>query len=259
MNILVIDIGGSHVKVLATGQNAERKFESGPKLSAQQMVDGVKQITGDWAHDVISIGYPGPVVHGRIVSEPVNLGTGWVGFDFPLSFGKPVKIVNDAAMQALGSYEGGKMLFLGLGTGLGSALVIDGNVEPMELAHLPYRKATYEDYIGERGLERLGRKKWKRRVFEVVEQLQAALQADYVVLGGGNVRKLDELPPGSRLGKNENAFVGGFRLWAVPPAIESGPHPAVAGGHTVPDRETATAQEHAIAAATKTNGDESGS
>jgi polyphosphate glucokinase len=213
MNVLVIDIGGTNVKILATGQETPRKFPSGPTLSPGQMVAGVKEAAADWLYDVVSIGYPGPVYQSRPITEPYNLGRGWVGFDFEGAFGKPVKLVNDAAMQALGSYEGGRMLFLGLGTGLGSAMVVDGVVEPMELAHLPYRKRTFEDYVGIRGLEEFGKKKWRKLVADVVERLATALEADYVVLGGGNVRKLKELPPGARPGDNTNAFRGGFRLW----------------------------------------------
>jgi polyphosphate glucokinase len=213
MKILAIDIGGTHVKVLLSGENVARKFESGPKLTAQKMVAGVREITKDWKYDVVSMGYPGPVLRNRPVVEPHNLGHGWVGFDYPHAFGKPVKIINDAAMQALGSYKKGKMLFLGLGTGLGTCMVVDGIVEPMELGHLRYRKATYEDYVGLRGLEKRGKKKWRRDVAEVVECLTAALEPDDIVLGGGNAKKLKELPPHCRLGDNANAFLGGFRLW----------------------------------------------
>jgi len=212
-NVLAIDIGGTHVKLLATGQNEPRKFISGPKMTPKEMVAGVKALARGWKYDVVSVGYPGMVVHGRPMAEPKNLGRGWVGFDFHKAFGKPVKVINDAAMQALGSYKGGKMLFLGLGTGLGSTVIADGIVEPMELAHLPYRKGTYEDYVGLRGLEKRGKKKWRRDVSKVVAQLVTALEPDDVVLGGGNVKKLKELPPGTRQGKNTNAFVGGFRLW----------------------------------------------
>jgi polyphosphate glucokinase len=211
--VLAVDVGGSHVKVLRSGETEHRRFESGPQLSAQQMVDGVRSLTSDWPFDKVSIGIPSPVHDGHVVSEPVNLGAGWVGFDFEQAFGKPTKVINDAAMQALGSYEGGKMLFLGIGTGLGSALVVNGVVEPMELGHLPFRKATFEDYVGERGMTRLGKKKWQKAVFETVELLTAALEPDYVVLGGGNAKKLAELPPDVRLGANDNAFVGAFRLW----------------------------------------------
>jgi polyphosphate glucokinase len=209
-----VDVGGTHVKLLATGQTEERKFDSGPTMTAQQMIDGVTQLASDWEYDVVSIGYPGPVVHEVPFKEPANLGPGWVGFDFTAAFGRPTKLINDAAMQALGSYRGGRMLFLGLGTGLGSAMVVNGQVAPMELAHLPFRKGrTYEDYAGLRGLKRLGKKRWRQVVDEIVSELVAALQPDDVVLGGGNVKHLRQLPAGARLGDNANAFVGGFRLW----------------------------------------------
>jgi polyphosphate glucokinase len=212
--ILVIDVGGTHVKVLATGQKEPLKIPSGPDMTAGKMVSAVRAATKDLNYDGVSIGYPGPVVHGHPLSEPHNLGGGWVGFDFRKAFGRPVKIVNDAAMQALGIYRGGRMLFLGLGTGLGSAMIVDGVLEPMEVAHLPYRKGrTYEDYLGIRGLKRMGKKKWRRHVAEVAEQLKAALEADYVVLGGGNAKLLKTLPPGARRGDNSTAFTGGFRLW----------------------------------------------
>jgi polyphosphate glucokinase len=212
--ILAIDIGGTHVKVLASGQTEERKVVSGPTMTAQKMVQAVKRMTKDWEYDCVSIGYPGPVVHGKPLREPFNLGGGWVGFDFQKAFGRPVKVINDAAMQALGSYHGGRMLFLGLGAGLGSALIVDGVLEPMELAHLPYKKGkTYEDYVGVRGLERLGKKSWRRHVTDVVKRLKDALEADYVVLGGGNSLQMKKLPPDTRLGDNHNAFAGGFRLW----------------------------------------------
>jgi polyphosphate glucokinase len=211
--VLTIDVGGTHVKLLVTGEEAHREFPSGQDLTARQMVSRVKKVAGTWRYDVVSIGYPGPALHGRPVAEPHNLAPGWVGFDFHSAFRRPVQLINDAAMQALGSDRGGKMLFLGLGTGLGSAMVVDGVVEPMELGHLPYRKGTYEDYVGLRGLERLGKKKWRKRVAEVVALLVAALQPDEVVLGGGNVRKLEALPPRCRAGDNANAFLGGFRLW----------------------------------------------
>jgi polyphosphate glucokinase len=213
MKVLVVDIGGTHVKLLATGQKEPRKFDSGPTLTTQQMVQGVKKLGADWKYDHVSIGYPGPVLHGKPVAEPHNLAPGWIGFDYRGAFGCPVKVVNDAAMQALGSYKGGKMLFLGLGTGLGTTLIVDGIVEPMELGHLPYKKATYEDYVGLRGLEKHGAHKWRRHVADVVKLLAAAPEPDDVVLGGGNVKRLKELPPGCRAGDNENAFVGGFRLW----------------------------------------------
>jgi polyphosphate glucokinase len=211
--VLAVDVGGSHVKELLNGLDERRRFVSGPKLTAQQMVDGVLEQTADWEYVGVSVGVPGPVIDGKVVREPVNLGKGWVGFDFEKAFGKPTKVVNDAAMQAFGSYEGGRMLFLGLGTGLGTTLIIDGVIAPMELGHLPYRKATYEDYVGEAGLERDGPKRWKKSVFETIGHLTAALLPDYVVLGGGNARELGELPANCRLGHNEDAFLGGFRLW----------------------------------------------
>jgi polyphosphate glucokinase len=211
--VLVIDVGGTSVKILATGQQEHRSFPSGPKMTPRQMVAGVKKLAAGWAHDVVSIGYPGPVMRGRPVAEPYNLGKGWVGFDLAGAFGSPVKVINDAAMQALGSYEGGKMLFLGLGTGLGTAMIVEGIVEPMELGHLPYKKHTYEDYVGEAGLERHGKKKWRRHVADVVKRLIAALEPDDTVIGGGNVKNLDKLPPHCREGDNANAFRGGFRLW----------------------------------------------
>ena len=213
MNVLVVDVGGTNVKILATGQTELRKFPSGPTLTAKQMVAGVKKLARDWKYDAVSIGYPGMVVRNRVLAEPYNLGDGWMGFDFESAFKRPVKLINDAAMQALGSYTRGKMLFLGLGTGLGSAMIVDGIVEPMELAHLPYKKRTYEDYVGGRSLEKRGKKKWRRYVADVVERLTAALEPNDVVLGGGNVIKLKELPKGTRAGNNDNAFLGGFRLW----------------------------------------------
>jgi polyphosphate glucokinase len=216
MNVLVIDVGGTHVKILATGQSEPRKFESGPTLTPMKMVAGVKRLAADWKYEVVSMGYPGPVLHGKPVAEPHNLAPGWVAFDYWAAFGRSVKLVNDAAMQALGSYKRGKMLFLGLGTGLGTTLIVDGVVEPMELGHLPYKNATYEDYVGLRGLERHGVHKWRRHVADVVKLLVAALEPDDVVLGGGNVKKLKELPPGCRAGDNANAFAGGFRLWTKP-------------------------------------------
>ena len=183
-------------------------------MTAAKMVREVRVVTKGWDYTAVSIGYPGPVVHNQPIAEPHNLGRGWVGFDFQKALGRPVRLINDAAMQALGSYEGGRMLFLGLGTGLGSAMIVDGILEPMELAHLPYKKGrSYEDYVGLRGLKRLGKKKWNRHVADVVERLKAALEADYVVLGGGNAKLLKKLPPGARLGDNNNSFRGGFRLW----------------------------------------------
>lgn len=217
MKVLVVDVGGTSVKVFVSGQQAVRKFRSGPALSPKQMIAGVVAATEDWIYDAVSIGYPGPVSRGRLLEEPRNLGVGWVGFDFMKAFGCPVKVVNDAAMQALGSYEGGRMLFLGLGTGLGSALIVDKVIMPMELAHLPYRKGrTFEDYVGLRGLERLGKTKWRQAVDDVVTRLKTALVADYVVLGGGNAKKLVQLPEGARLGDNAHAFIGGERLWKEP-------------------------------------------
>jgi polyphosphate glucokinase len=211
--VLVIDVGGSHVKALASGEQEPRRIDSGPKLQAAAMVPPLLELVADWSWEAVSVGVPSPVHGGRIVAEPINLGTGWVGFDFTAAFGKPTRVVNDAAMQALGSYESGKMLFLGLGTGLGSALVSDGYVQPMELGHLPFRKKTFEDYVGERGLEKYGRKRWHKDVLDVVGALSAALEPDYVVLGGGNAKLLDKLPDGVLLGDNANAFKGGFRVW----------------------------------------------
>ena len=211
--VLTVDVGGSHVKALTSNASERRRFKSGASLTAKQMVEGVLEIVDGWPFDVVSVGIPSPVRGGKVVSEPINLGEGWVGFDYEAAFGKPTKVVNDAAMQAIGSYEGGRMLFLGFGTGLGSALIADGEIEPLELGHLPFRKKTFEDYVGERGLEKLGKKKWKEAVFETVERLRAAMEPDEVVLGGGGVAELDELPPGCRRGANQNAFLGGFRLW----------------------------------------------
>jgi polyphosphate glucokinase len=215
--VLAIDVGGSHVKLRVSGRRETREFKSGPTMTPRQMVACVRRLTADLKFDVVSIGYPGVVVHGKIVTEPYNLGRGWVSFDFRKAFGRPTLLMNDAAMQAIGSYEGGRMLFLGLGTGLGSALVVDGTVAPMELAHLPYKAGrSYEDYVGDRGRRRLGAKKWRRTVAIVVEQLSKALEVDYVVLGGGNARKLKKLPKNARLGNNEFAFLGGYRVWRTP-------------------------------------------
>jgi len=212
--VLAIDIGGSHVKIRSSAGGEERRADSGPGLTPQQMIDAVKGLADGLAYDVVSMGYPGPVTHNRPFADPANLGQGWAGFDFAAAFGKPVKVVNDALMQAIGSYEGGRMLFLGLGTGLGAAMIVDNVAQPMELAHLPYRKGrSFEDYIGERGLVKRGKKKWRKHVFDVVDRLRAALRPDYVVIGGGNVEKLDELPQDSRRGDNTLAFQGGFRLW----------------------------------------------
>jgi len=215
MRVLVVDVGGTHVKVLASGEKTSREFASGPTLTAAQMVAGVKSVAADWKYDAVSIGYPGPVLHGRPVVEPHNLGPGWVAFDYRAAFERPVKVVNDAAMQALGTYKGGKMLFLGLGTGLGTTFVVEGIVEPMELGHLPYRDATFEHYVGLRGLRANGLAQWRRDVEDVVARLIAALEPEDVVLGGGNVHQLETLPPRCRAGDNADAFVGGFRLWDV--------------------------------------------
>jgi polyphosphate glucokinase len=211
--VLVVDVGGNHIKVLASGEQESRRAESGPNMTSAQMVEAAKKLADDWTRDSVSVGIPSPVHGGRVVAEPANLGKGWVDFDYESAFGKPTKVVNDAAMQALGSYEGGKMLFIGLGTGLGSALVANGFVQPMELGHLPYKKATFEDYAGRAGLDRRGKERWLSDVADIVAKLTAALEPDYVVLGGGNAKKLDELPPNARLGANSDAFTGGFRLW----------------------------------------------
>ena len=213
MNVLTIDVGGTFLKILASGKTEPRQIASGPSFTPELMVREVKRVTTDWPFDVASIGYPGPVLHGRPLKEPWNLGAGWVGFDYQGAFGHPVRVMNDAAMQALGSYRGGKMLFLGLGTGLGTAMVVEGIVEPMELGHLPYKDATFEDYVGARGLTKLGMDTWRENVADVVVRLTAALEPDDVVLGGGNVKNLVALPPGCRAGDNANAFLGGFRIW----------------------------------------------
>lgn len=212
--VLAIDVGGSHVKVRISSGGERRRIESGPGMTADRMVQAMSQLVSDWHYDVVSIGFPGPVERQRPAAEPFNLGGGWKGFDFAKAFGKPVKLVNDATMQAIGAYRGGRMLFLGLGTGLGSAMIVEGVCVPMELAHLPYKKhASFEDYVGERGLERRGKKKWRKSVFKVVAKLQAALLPHYIVIGGGNVENLKEMPPNCRRGDNEDAFTGGFRLW----------------------------------------------
>lgn len=212
--VLVIDVGGTNVKMLATGQKEPRKYPSGPTMTPGKMVKLVKKSVKDWKFDCVSLGFPGPIINEHPLREPHNLGSGWMGFNFRKAFGCPVKIINDAAMQALGSYKGGRMLFLGLGTGLGSAMIVNGELQPMELAHLIYKNGkTYEDYLGLRGIERCGKKKWRKHVATVVKKLKEALEADYVVLGGGNSKKLKKLPPGARLGSNGNAFLGGFLLW----------------------------------------------
>jgi polyphosphate glucokinase len=225
VKVLSVDVGGTNVKIQTNEHDEVRKAPSGPKLTAKQMVACVLRMAKTWKYDVVSIGYPGPVVRGKPIVEPRNLGAGWVGFDYAKAFGKPVRIINDAAMQALGSYEGGKMLFLGLGTGLGTALIDGGRIEPMEIAHLQYKKGlTFEDCVGRRGLERLGKKKWRQAVADVVAKLSAALEVDYVVLGGGNAKKLKALPKNCRLGANANAFIGGYRLWQ--PEYGARPEPA---------------------------------
>jgi len=212
--ILVIDVGGTHVKLLASGRRQPRKFDSGPQMTAPKMVEQIKKLTTDWKYDAVSLGYPGLVVHGHIASEPRNLAAGWVGFDFKRAFKKPVKIINDAAMQALGDYRGGRILFVGLGTGMGSAMIVDGDLEPMELGHLPYKKGrSFEDYAGARGLLRLGKKKWNKHVLEIIGLLRAALEPDRVIIGGGNAKLLKRLPGGVTIGDNAKAFAGGFRLW----------------------------------------------
>jgi polyphosphate glucokinase len=212
--VLVIDVGGTNVKLLATGQKEPRKIPSGPAMTAAKMVRVVKACVKDWKFDRVSLGYPGPIINGHPLREPHNLGGGWMKLDFSRAFGCPVKMINDASMQALGSYKGGRMLFLGLGTGLGSAMIVDGVLEPMELAHLLYKNGkTYEDYLGRRGLERMGKKKWRRHVAKITKKLKDAVGADYVVLGGGNIKELKKLPADARLGSNENAFLGGFRMW----------------------------------------------
>jgi predicted NBD/HSP70 family sugar kinase len=226
MNVLVIDIGGTNVKMLATNVAKPRKFPSGPQLTPHRMVSGVHELAADWNYDVVSVGYPGVVQKGRPAVEPHNLGRGWVGFNYESEFGCPVKIMNDAAMQALGSYRGGLMLFLGLGTGLGSAIVADGVVIPLELGHLSYRKGTYQKYIGNAGLKRVGRKEWQRHVEYGAARLVEALRPDYVVIGGGNVKNLKNLPPIYEAGTNANAFRGGFLLWEPLTTAESEVRPA---------------------------------
>jgi predicted NBD/HSP70 family sugar kinase len=230
MNVLAIDVGGTHVKILVTGQNERQEFESGPKLTPQSMVVTAKRLAKDWKYELVSIGYPGLVRSNRPFAEPRNLAKGWVGFNFEAAFNRPVRIINDAAMQALGSYRGGTMLFLGLGTGLGSAMVVDRVVVPFELGRLSYKRGTLEDYLGLGGLQRLGKKKWREEVAYCVGNLVSALQVDDVVLGGGNVKKLKTLPVGCRGGDNVDAFLGGFRLWEddrlqSAPRKTSSPHP----------------------------------
>jgi len=242
MKILVIDVGGTNIKV-SVGGREPIKVPSGPDMTAARMAAAVKKAVQGVKYDAVSIGYPGPVVNGKPADEPKNLGAGWVRFDYKKAFGKPVRVVNDAAMQALGSYQGGRMLFLGLGTGLGSALVADGVLEPLELAHMPYRDGgTYEDYVGLRGLERMGRKKWQRHVEKVVAILKHGLQVDYVMLGGGQTKKLKELPDGVRLGNNANAIDGGLRLWSAPERDHPRPRGRVAGSRRKHGAEKRTAR-----------------
>jgi polyphosphate glucokinase len=251
MNVLVVDVGGTNVKILATGESEPRKLPSGTTLTAAMMVEGVRKLAGNWKYDAVAIGYPGPVVHDRPMAEPHNLAPGWVDFDYAKAFGKPVRIINDAELQALGSYNGGKLLFLGLGTGLGTTLVIDGAVEAMELAHLPYRKATYEDYVGLRALEKFGKKKWRKHVADVVARLTAAFDPDDVVLGGGNAKKLADLPPRCRLGENANAFLGGFRLWEGTATAATPAKPAAAAKRKAPAAKRKPAARKTAAAAGK--------
>jgi predicted NBD/HSP70 family sugar kinase len=229
-NVLVIDVGGTNIKLLATGHTAPTKIPSGPAMTPQAMVDAVKAATTGWTYEKIAIGYPGVVVDGRPLLDPANLAKGWVRFDYAKALGHPVRVINDAAMQALGSYEGGRMLFLGLGTGLGSAMIVEGQLQPLELAHMPYKDGlTYEDFVGKRGLEKYGKKKWRKLVFEIVDQLRHALEAGYVVLGGGNLKLLKELPPGCLAGNNANAFEGGFRLWGKPIPAKAPSQPGAQG------------------------------
>jgi polyphosphate glucokinase len=211
--VLAVDIGGSHVKVELSSGSERRAVESGHQMTAAKMVAALRDLTADWHYDVVAMGYPGPVVAHRAAADPFNLGPGWKNFDFEAAFGRPVRMVNDALMQAIGSYDAGRMLFLGLGTGLGSAMIAENVCMPLELAHMPYRKATFEDYVGERGLERRGKSKWRKSVFDVADRLGAALLPDYIVIGGGNVERLKELPVKCRRGNNDNAFRGGFRVW----------------------------------------------
>jgi predicted NBD/HSP70 family sugar kinase len=215
MKILVVDVGGSHIKALLTGKRKPVKIPSGPRLTPRAMVRDIRTATSGWRYDRVTIGYPGPVIRGRIVRDPWNLARGWKGFDFRRAFGRPVRIINDAAMQALGSYQGGRMLFLGLGTGLGCAMVLDGTIVPLEVSHLPYKSGlSYEDYLGEAGMKRFGKHAWRKHVATVTALYMDAFAVDYIVLGGGNVRHLKTMPKHTRQGNNANAFRGGFRLWA---------------------------------------------
>lgn len=224
MKVLVIDIGGTHIKVASTDKRVPVKIVSGPEMTAAQMAQQVLAATQGWSYDVISIGYPGPVEHDHPLSEPHNLAPGWIDFPYQKTFGKPIRFVNDAAMQALGGYKGGRMLFLGTGTGMGSAMIFDGTVIPLELAHLPYRKGlTYEEYIGLAGLERRGKQRWRKSVLDIIALLQAALVCDYVLLGGGNAKLMKELPSHVILGANSNAVEGGLKLWEKPSAKPTKP------------------------------------
>ncbi len=237
MKVLVIDIGGTHIKIASSDHLVPVKIVSGPTMNAKQMVSDVLQATKDWEYDAISIGYPGPVTHDRPLGEPHNLATGWVGYPYQGAFPKPIRFINDAAMQALGGYTGGKMLFLGIGTGLGSALIVDNVVVPLELAHLPYKKSrTYEEYIGLAGLERLGKKQWRESVLDIVARFRAAFVADYVVLGGGNAKLMRKLPDGVLLGANSNAISGGIALWQKPTLAVPRPAPLEQATRTVEAR-----------------------
>lgn len=227
MNILSIDVGGTNVKILLSGEKDPRKMPSGPDFTPSQLVADVKKLAEGWSYDVISIGFPAPVHNNAPVAEPFNIGKGWVDFNYEKAFGCPVKMINDAAMQALGSYKGGKMLFLGFGTGLGSAVVSDKTLLPLELGHLPFKKKTFEYYVGVNGLEKNGKARWKKNVFETVEILTAAILPDYIVLGGGNAKKIEELPPACIAGNNANAFIGGFRMWEGPADRRATPDPSV--------------------------------
>ena len=226
--ILVIDVGGTHVKFRIGAHGAMQEFASGPKMTPARMTRELRKLLGEARYDAVSIGYPGLVYHGRIAADPHNLGKGWVGFDFAAALGRPVRVINDAAMQAIGSYRGGRMLFLGLGTGLGATLIIDGVVEPTEVGHMPYKHGrTFEAYVGERGRERLGNHRWRKAVRKVIEDLNAAFEPDYIVLGGGNAKRLEKLPRGVRLGGNLHAFAGGLRLWDPDSGVITSPAAAV--------------------------------
>ncbi len=213
VDILVIDVGGTSLKILRSGEETRREVKSGSHVSAEYMAEAVQETCSDWTWDRVSIGYPSPVVGGRPLLNPSNLGGGWVGFDYEAAFGCPVRILNDAAMQALGSYHGGRMLFLGLGTGLGSAMIEHDRLEPLELGHMPFRESSFEEHTGKAALDRDGFEVWRDTVYEVVDQFVDAIDPDYVVLGGGNVMKLDDLPERCERGNNFNAFIGGFRMW----------------------------------------------